>query len=101
MESVRPCGDHLVEQEQVSLAGTCPMVCTRVTHHHLWPATPTAPQTNLMVLGAGGYRNLDFVKFGGPMQLFMLVATSVILVSLNRCQGTCTSLRVQPQSLDS
>lgn len=37
-------------------------------------------QTNLMVLGAGGYRNFDFVKFGGPMQLFMLVATSVILI---------------------
>ncbi|PRW20813.1 Receptor of activated kinase C component of 40S small ribosomal subunit isoform A [Chlorella sorokiniana] len=37
-------------------------------------------QTNLMVLGAGGYRNLDFVKFGGPMQIFMLVVTSVILV---------------------
>lgn len=34
-----------------------------------------------MVLGAGGYRNLDFVKFGGPMQLFMLVVTSIILVS--------------------
>ncbi len=34
-----------------------------------------------MVLGAGGYRNLDFVKFGGPMQIWMLVITSVILVS--------------------
>ncbi|KAL4441024.1 hypothetical protein ABPG77_010455 [Micractinium sp. CCAP 211/92] len=37
-------------------------------------------QTNLMVLGAGGYRNFDFIKFGGPMQLFMLVATSIILI---------------------
>lgn len=83
LESVRPCKGHLVEQ--VSLAGTCPMICAARLIHHLWPATPTAPQTNLMVLGAGGYRNLDFVKFGGPMQIFMLVATSIILVSLNCC----------------
>jgi hypothetical protein len=34
-----------------------------------------------MVLGAGGYRNLDFVKFGGPMQIWMLVVTSVVLVA--------------------
>lgn len=66
-------------------------VCSSPPSHACRPAnTPLTPhcisfrlamQTNLMVLGAGGYRNLDFVKFGGPMQLFMLVVTSIILVS--------------------
>ena len=28
-------------------------------------------QTNLMVYAPGGYRNLDFLKFGGPLQVIL------------------------------
>ena len=37
-------------------------------------------QTNLMVYAPGGYKNIDFLKFGGPMQI-LLWLTSVALVS--------------------
>jgi Na+/H+ antiporter NhaD/arsenite permease-like protein len=37
-------------------------------------------QTNLMVYGPGGYSNMDFMKFGGPMQLILWLS-SVALVS--------------------
>jgi di/tricarboxylate transporter len=39
-------------------------------------------QTNLMVYAPGGYKNIDFLKFGGPMQ-FLLWITSVALVAIN------------------
>jgi di/tricarboxylate transporter len=34
-------------------------------------ATPMAYQTNLLVLHAGGYRFIDFVKVGVPLSLLM------------------------------
>ena len=37
-------------------------------------------QTNLMVYAPGGYRNLDFLKFGGPLQ-FVLWISGVAFVS--------------------
>jgi hypothetical protein len=37
-------------------------------------------QTNLMVCAPGGYRNVDFLKFGGPLQ-FILFLSGVALVS--------------------
>ena len=37
-------------------------------------------QTNLMVYAPGGYKNIDFLKFGGPMQV-LLWLTSVALIS--------------------
>ncbi|MDK8463707.1 SLC13 family permease [Marinobacter sp. SS13-12] len=42
-------------------------------------ATPLGYQTNMMVFGPGGYRFMDFVKIGLPMNLFIgLVTVGVI-----------------------
>jgi hypothetical protein len=38
-------------------------------------------QTNLMVYGPGEYRNLDYLKFGGPLQI-VLWLTSTAMVAL-------------------
>lgn len=40
-------------------------------------ATPVATPTNMLVVPAGGYRFIDFVKVGLPLQLF--VGTAVVL----------------------
>ncbi|MCH7824416.1 MAG: SLC13 family permease [Acidobacteria bacterium] len=41
--------------------------------------TPYGYQTNLMVMGPGGYRFIDFVRFGGPLTIvFWLLATLLI-----------------------
>lgn len=42
--------------------------------------TPIGYQTNLMVMGPGGYRPIDFVKCGLPLSL--IVATTALLVLL-------------------
>lgn len=44
-------------------------------------ATPIGYQTNLMVLGAGGYRFIDYVRFGLPLTLIVGLVT-VLLVPL-------------------
>ncbi len=39
--------------------------------------TPVGYQTNLMVYGPGGYKFMDFVKVGGPLQMLLAVVTTV------------------------
>ena len=43
--------------------------------------TPFGYQTNLMVMGPGGYTTTDFLIFGTPMQIVLLLATTTYLVS--------------------
>ncbi len=47
-------------------------------------ATPVGYQTNLMVYGPGGYRFIDFVRFGLPLQLLvgLVVVTTATLLWL-------------------
>jgi di/tricarboxylate transporter len=40
--------------------------------------TPIGYQTNLMVMGPGGYRFGDFIRFGAPMQIMLAVTTVMI-----------------------
>lgn len=41
--------------------------------------TPTGYQTNLMVMGPGGYRFMDYVRFGAPLSLLVgIVAIAII-----------------------
>lgn len=42
-------------------------------------ATPVASPVNTLVLGPGGYKFMDFVKIGVPLQLLMLGATMVLI----------------------
>jgi di/tricarboxylate transporter len=44
-------------------------------------ATPMAYQTNLLIMNAVGYRFGDFVRVGGPLAVFMLIALSVLLAT--------------------
>ena len=45
-------------------------------------STSFGDQTNLMVYGPGGYANMDFLKFGAPMQL-LLWFSSTAMVSVS------------------
>ena len=36
-------------------------------------------QTNLMVYGPGGYKNLDFMKFGAPMQILLWLSSTAMV----------------------
>ena len=42
-------------------------------------ATPVGYQTNLMVYGPGGYRFMDYMKLGVPLNLFVVVASTVLI----------------------
>ncbi|MCO5605116.1 hypothetical protein L7F22_059296 [Adiantum nelumboides] len=44
--------------------------------------TPTGCPTNLMVYGPGGYRFLDYIKYGGPLQIVLLFVTVGVTISL-------------------
>ncbi|PAQ14221.1 SLC13 family permease [Bacillaceae bacterium SAOS 7] len=42
-------------------------------------ATPVASPTNALVMTAGGYKFIDFVKIGVPLQLIMMVVMMIII----------------------
>jgi di/tricarboxylate transporter len=42
--------------------------------------TPFGYQTNLMVMGPGGYTTLDFLKFGTPMQIVLWIGSVLFMV---------------------
>jgi di/tricarboxylate transporter len=41
--------------------------------------TPMAYQTNMMVFGPGGYRFLDYVRFGGPLNFSLWLLSSLLI----------------------
>ncbi len=41
--------------------------------------TPLGYQTNLMVYGPGGYRFMDFVRFGLPLNILCGIITVIIV----------------------
>ncbi|HJR69704.1 MAG TPA: SLC13 family permease [Gammaproteobacteria bacterium] len=59
--------DHMPFVVALAIAGSCGF------------ATPIGYQTNLMVYGPGGYRFVDFLRFGGPLNL--VVATITLIVT--------------------
>jgi di/tricarboxylate transporter len=45
--------------------------------------TPTGYQTNLMVYEPGGYRFSDYLKFGGMLQVWIMVVTIALMQTLH------------------
>lgn len=64
--------------KQLSLAPE-PFVVAIIAGVNLSFATPMAYQTNLLVMHAGGYRFMDFVRVGVPLILLMLAGYAVVI----------------------
>eukprot|EP00930_Biecheleria_cincta_P037246 TRINITY_DN25541_c0_g1_i1.p1 TRINITY_DN25541_c0_g1~~TRINITY_DN25541_c0_g1_i1.p1 ORF type:complete len:581 (-),score=107.06 TRINITY_DN25541_c0_g1_i1:31-1674(-) len=43
-------------------------------------ATPLGSACNMLVVEAGNYHFMDFVKFGGPLQVVMMISTCLVLL---------------------
>jgi len=41
--------------------------------------TPIGYQTNLMVMGPGGYRPIDFLKVGLPLSICMTIVSMIVI----------------------
>ena len=64
--------------KQLSLAPE-PFVVAIIAGVNLSFATPMAYQTNLLVMHAGGYRFMDFVRVGVPLMLLMLAGYAFVI----------------------
>jgi di/tricarboxylate transporter len=58
--------DHMPFVVALAIAGSCGF------------ATPIGYQTNLMVYGPGGYRFVDFLRFGAPLNLVVAAVTLLV-----------------------
>ena len=56
-----------------------PFVIAIIVGVNLSFATPMAYQTNLLVMHAGGYRFLDFVRVGVPLAILMLAGYMIVI----------------------
>jgi len=56
-----------------------PFVVAIIAGVNLSFATPMAYQTNLLVMHAGGYRFMDFVRVGLPLTLLMWVGYTLVI----------------------
>jgi di/tricarboxylate transporter len=41
--------------------------------------TPVGYQTNTFIYGPGGYRFLDFVRVGGPLNVLLIVTATLVI----------------------
>ena len=41
-------------------------------------ATPMGYQTNLMIYGPGGYKFTDYLRFGGPLNILVMIITVIL-----------------------
>lgn len=64
--------------EQLGLA-PLPFVMAIIAGANLSFATPMAYKTNLLVMHAGGYRFMDFVRVGGPLTVLMLIGYVLVI----------------------
>ena len=44
-------------------------------------ATPIAYQTNMLIMGEGGYKFGDYIRTGVPLVLLMVTTLSILLVT--------------------
>ncbi len=64
--------------KQLDHANPMPFIATIMIGASCSFATPIGYQTNMMVYGPGGYRFMDFVKVGLPMNILMGVVTCLL-----------------------
>ncbi|TAK56279.1 MAG: SLC13 family permease [Gammaproteobacteria bacterium] len=70
-----------IAMSMAELAGAdfMPFVITVMVAASMGFVTPIGYQTNLMVYGPGGYRMMDFIRFGLPLKLLCGVVTILIV----------------------
>lgn len=64
-------GKGIIDQQGLSPYAACYTMMLAASSSF---STPIGYQTNMMVHGPGGYTFLDWVKFGGPMQILLAAA---------------------------
>lgn len=71
-----PIGTATVSEMRVS---AMPFMIGVAIGSHPALLTPVATPVNLTVLGPGGYKFLDYTKFGLPIALWWLVVTAYVV----------------------